>query len=302
MYVGEKKVVDLVGRVDPNNGFNADSLTNVFSSTKNLTAIMIAMAKDNGLLDYGDKISKHWPEFGQEGKEDITIADFMRHEAGLANFTPAIELTDILPVNLKKNVLGEKIEKMKPSWPENGKRHYHSKTRGWIANEIFRRVQGAQTTMGEFLDRELARKLSADVNIGCTKKNYFPVKKMDGMLSASIRKSFGLSNPGELNFFEVAKLMGAFRTLTNRNPDLEGVKEPEDFNTSECRKSEIPSANGNCSARGLAKMAAMMANKGTFNGSTFLSQSAWESMHAEPTEGELFPGVLDWNEMFTQGI
>ena len=301
VYVGEEKVVDLVGRVDPNNGFNADSLTNVFSSTKSFTAIMIAMAKDSGLLDYGDKISKHWPEFGQGGKEDITVADLMRHEAGLANFTPALELTDILPENMKKNILGEKIVKMKPSWPENGKRQYHPKTRGWIANELFRRVQGGQTTMGEFLDRELARKLSADVNIGCTKENYFPVKIMKGTLSASIRKSLGLSNSGELNFFEVVKLMGAYRAFINRNLDVKGVKDPEDVNTPECRKSEIPGANGNCSARGLAKVAAMMANKGTFNSSTFLSQPAWESMHAEPTEGELFPGVLDWKEMFTQG-
>jgi len=302
VYVGEEKVVDLVGRVDPDNGFNADSLINVFSSTKSLTAIMIAMAKDNGLLDYGDKISKHWPEFGEEGKEDITVADLMRHEAGLAHFPTAIELTDILPENLKKNAAGEKIAKMKPSWPENGKRQYHSLTRGWIANEIFRRVQGGQTTLGEFLDRELAKKLSADVNIGCTKDNYYPVKLMEGMVTASIRQTFGLVNAGEVNIFEAAKLMFAMRGLRDKSkPDLLGVKDALDFSMLDCRRSEMPSVNGNCSARGLAKVAAMMANKGTFQGSTFLSLPAWESMHAEPTEGELFPGALEWNEKFTQG-
>jgi len=262
---------------------------------------MIAMAVDRGLLDYGDKITKHWPEFGQNGKENITIADLMRHEAGLAKFEPSIELKDILPENLKKNVLGEKIARMKPIWPENGKRQYHSMTRGWVANEIFRRVQEGQTTMGEFLESELAEKLSADVYLGCTKDNYFPVKKLEGMLTASLKKSFGLVNSGELTFSEIVKLMSVFRTLISQKPDLEGVRDAEDFSSSEFRRSEVPSANGNCSARGIAKVAAMMANRGTFNGSTFLSQHAWDAMHADPTKGELIPGLLDWKEAFTQG-
>ena len=56
----------------------------------------------------------------------------MRHEAGLPLFRPSIQLTDILTENLKQNVLGEKIAKMKPTWPENGKRQYHSMTRDRI--------------------------------------------------------------------------------------------------------------------------------------------------------------------------
>ena len=151
--------------------------------------------------------------------------------------------------------------------------------------------------MGEFLDAELAGKLSADVYIGCTKENYFPVKEMGGLLTASIQQSLGFENPGELKFVETAQLI-ANRAIAKSEKGLIGVYEAKDFCSPECRMAEIPSANGNCSARGLAKVAAMMANKGTFNGATFLSQVAWESMHADPKDGELSAG---WSEKFTQG-
>ena len=53
------------------------------------------------------------------------------------------------------------------------------------------------------------------------------------------------------------------------------------------RKGEAPSANGNCNARGLAAISAVMANKGELGGKTFLSREAWEEMHLNPTDGVL---------------
>ena len=70
------------------------------------------------------------------------------------------------------------------------------------------------------------------------------------------------------------------------------------FNLDVMRKGETSSANGNCSARGLAKVAAAMANKGTFNGVQILSNKAWEALHSEPTYENLW-GLLPTN--FTQG-
>merc|ERR1711997_991748 len=82
-YVQGKKVVDLWGRVDKDNSFDGDSLINVFSSTKSVTAIIMAMAADRGWIQYSDQIQKHWPEWGNNGKEEITIEDLMKHEAGM---------------------------------------------------------------------------------------------------------------------------------------------------------------------------------------------------------------------------
>ena len=72
------------------NGYNhrifTPSLQTVYSSTKNLTAMCVAKCVEKGLLLYNDKVCKHWPEFGNNGKENITIADVLRHDAGLFRF------------------------------------------------------------------------------------------------------------------------------------------------------------------------------------------------------------------------
>jgi len=300
-YVKGEKVVDLWGTVDKTSGFDADSLTNVFSSTKSLTAIMMAMAKDRGLLDYADKISKHWPEFGQEGKEDLTIADLMRHECGLPSLTPPPSVEDIQTANIKTNALGELIEKHKLSWPVEGKRQYHSVTRGWIANEIFRRADPQKRTMGEFLDLEIAKKLGADVFIGCSKQNYFPVKEIPMSTRAiqAIKKSFGLSSWSDMTFGEMFSLIRNM-TRINRDPAIEGMTSFMLFNEPDVRKSESSSVNGNCSARGLARVAAAMANKGEFEGVRLMSEDAWFSMHDKPTSGFLIP-PLPLRVPITQG-
>merc|ERR1711963_290719 len=119
VYVGEEKVVDLWGSIKDKD-FSGDSITNVFSSTKSLAAIALASLVDRGLLNYSDKISKHWPEFGQNGKENVTVADLMRHEAGLASFDTSLTPEDFSRSGIKKNCLGSRIEKEKCQYPKNG--------------------------------------------------------------------------------------------------------------------------------------------------------------------------------------
>ena len=79
VYHRGEKVVDLWAATKEGSDFSADSLINVFSSGKSLEAIAIAWLVGKGLLNYDDRITKHWPEFGANGKEGVTIADLMRH-------------------------------------------------------------------------------------------------------------------------------------------------------------------------------------------------------------------------------
>ena len=188
-------MVDLWGSVsDP--GYTADTLTTVFSSTKSLTAIALASLVDQvsalihqqlnifvklikyltkvrylqiiftslcpqGLLSYGEKISRYWPEFAEHGKEEDTVADLMRHEAGLASLDTPVRVEDTWTENIKKNAIGSILEKEQCRYPEGQKREYHAITRGWVANEIFRRVDPAGRTIGEYLSEEVAGPLQA---------------------------------------------------------------------------------------------------------------------------------------------
>ena len=167
-------VVDLCGRQTTCDNFNADSLVNVFSSTKSLTAICVATLVEKGLLNYSDKISHHWPEFGNGDatKEVLTVADVLRHRAGLAVFHETLKLVDLLRENIKKNAVGRIVEKEPIIFPPgNSKTQYHDLTRGWILNEIFRRVDPAGRTIGECLAEEVAGPLKSDCYIGVPYEN-----------------------------------------------------------------------------------------------------------------------------------
>ena len=141
------------------------------------------MMVDQGLLQYNDKITKHWPEYAikDSDKADTTIADVMRHEAGLAAFDTSINPSNVQIEDIKNNAVGAVIEKQTMHFPATGRRQYHAVTRGWVANEVFRRIHPLGLTIGEFLSAKINTTLDARVFIGCDDPNYCPVK-VDGLL------------------------------------------------------------------------------------------------------------------------
>ena len=96
----------------------------------------MASLVDQGLLGYGDRISQHWPQFQGGGKEEVTVADLMRHEAGLASLDTPVSVEDTWTENIKRNAVGAVIEAETCRYPDTGRRDYHSLTRGWVANEV----------------------------------------------------------------------------------------------------------------------------------------------------------------------
>merc|ERR1712241_182576 len=307
VYVGGEVVVDLWGSTTLSS-YTGDTLTTVFSSTKSITAIAMAALVDLGLINYSDKICQLWPEFAENGKGDVTIADLMRHEAGLANFDTPIEMEDTLRENIKKNSLGEVIARQKCVYPEGGKREYHAITRGWVANEIFRRVHPEGKTIGESVDEKIVRPLKADIYIGVPasrEDDYAPAHEID--LKKMIRESLKpASTRGiALGFVDLMKTLNEFRKLVGSlKPTFKQYKDYNMkllgplYNIDVIRRGETSSANGNCSARGLAKLGAVMANQGTLAGLTLLSNKAWQALHSEATQATIF-GVMSTN--FTQG-
>merc|ERR1712087_271868 len=256
VYVGEEVVVDLWASTC-NSSYTGDTLTNVFSSTKSITAI----AMENTLRE-----------------------------------------------NIKKNSMGEVIARQKCVYPEGGKREYHTITRGWVANEIFRRVHPEGKTIGEFVDEKIARPLKADIYIGVPaskEQDYVPVHefKLKKMIKESLKPAS--SRAISLGFLELMKTLNMFRKMLgsikptfNQYKDFDMRMLGPVYNIDIVRRGETSSANGNCSARGLAKLGAVMANQGTLAGLTLLSNKAWQALHSEATHATIF-GVMNTN--FTQG-
>ena len=167
-------MLDIFGKPDDcSSDYNSDKIQNIFSSGKSVAAILMAIMQDKGHFKYSDKVAHHWPEFAQNGKEHILIADVLRHECGLHKLQKPLDLEWLKTENLKKNMVGEIIESDTPFWLTEEKRkdpfnvderQYHAVTRDWITNEIFRRVEPNGRTMGEYLRDD--QKTFGDIYIG----------------------------------------------------------------------------------------------------------------------------------------
>lgn len=310
VYYRGEKVVDLWASATDDRRFSADSLINVFSSGKSLEAIAVASLVSKGLLSYDARITQYWPEFGANGKDGVTVADLMRHEAGLANFDTSIDMEDLFTENIKQNAIGRIIEEHAPSHGASGgnKREYHALTRGWIINEVFRRVDPKGRTIGEFLDEEVSQPLKADAVIGVKEQEMGRVSKVRALgfgyqFLQSLKPRF-LGRRIVHNTFQILSRLikiipGLIRARrTGAPPPLKGMSSMGFFNEPGFARGETPSANANCSARGLAKIAAMMSARGQWGGTEYLSEQAWKAMHENPLKADMGSLLIT---RFTQG-
>lgn len=310
VYYRGEKVVDLWASVTGDNNFSADSLVNVFSSGKSLEAIAIASLVSQGLLSYDANITQYWPEFGANGKDGLTIADLMRHEAGLANFDTSLDMEDLFTENIKQNTVGRIIEGHTQTYRHQGddKREYHAITRGWIVNEVFRRVDPAGRTIGEFLRDDISGPLGADAVIGAKEQDMERVSKVSALGFAyqflqSLKPRF-LGRGIVHNIFQIlGRLIRLVPAIlrgkrTAAPPPFSGMDGLGFFNEPAFSMGETPSANATCSARGLAKISAMMSAGGMWEGTEYLSEQAWAALHDKPVKAKM-GGLL--TTRFTQG-
>ncbi|MCB1844294.1 MAG: beta-lactamase family protein, partial [Halioglobus sp.] len=310
IYYRGEKVVDLWASASDDSAFTPDSLVNVFSSGKSLEALAIASLVDKGLLRYDAKIAEYWPEFAANDKQGLSVADLMRHEGGLANFDVSIDTEDLLPENIKQNRVGRIIERqlLRFGLANGNKREYHAITRGWIVNELFRRVDPAGRTVGEYLREEISGPLQADAYIGLKREELArvsPIKTLGfgfQLLQSLIPRRFGRKIVH--NIFQILgrllRILPAIRGGRSQRfpPPYKGMKDIDFFNAADVAMGETPSANANCSARGLAKIAAMLAGGGSFAGTRYLGAQAWKDLHADPVK-EMMGGIMPTE--FTQG-
>lgn len=307
-YRGER-VVDLWRSTPQDTRFSADSLVNIFSSGKSLETIAIASLVGRGLLDYDDRIADHWPAFAAHGKGEITVADLMRHEGGLAALDRSVDVEDLLPRNIKENRVGALIEQQPARFRkgEGNQREYHAITRGWIVNELFRRVDPEGRTVGEYLREEISGPLEADAYVGIREEELERVSKLTPlgfgfMLLESLKPRF-LGRRIKLGFLQLfgrlLRILWSMRQATTRGapPPYTGMKDIGFFNEPAVAMGETPSAGANCSARGLAKIAAMMSARGRWEDREYLSRAAWDALHDRPVAADMGFAPTD----FTQG-
>jgi CubicO group peptidase (beta-lactamase class C family) len=145
------------GRTRP---WQPDTLTNVWSTTKAMTALCALILIDRGELDPDAPVARYWPEFAAAGKRDIPLRWVLSHRAGLAAFSQPVTQDDLLDWGKMTSLLAAQA----PLWPPGTARGYHSVTFGYLVGEVVRRVTGQ--SLGRFFAAEVAGPLGADFHIG----------------------------------------------------------------------------------------------------------------------------------------
>ncbi len=141
-----------------------NTLATVLSGTKGLTSTCVHQLVERGELDLHAPVARYWPEFGQAGKEAITLAMVMSHRSGVIGPSTRMSWQDVADWDL----VCERLAAAEPWWEPGTAQGYHMTTFGFIVGEVFRRVTGR--TVGHYLRTEIAEPISADVHIGLSRR------------------------------------------------------------------------------------------------------------------------------------
>jgi CubicO group peptidase (beta-lactamase class C family) len=296
VYRDGRKVVDLWGGF--RNGhtrapWQQDTLVNVFSTTKVVASLAIAVAASRGLIDYDAKVADYWPEFAQAGKGAITVRQLLGHQAGLAAIKPPLTLSDIAD----PEKLSAKIAMQAPAWPPGTRHGYHAVTLGWYQSELIRHVDPKGRTLGRFFAEEIAGPLDLDFYIGLPASvdrtrvaHLEPVSRGELLLHLNTMPSLF-----------VAAILNPYSLTASALLIAKGVKDAGDFNRDEIRILEMPAGNGTATARSIAKLYGNAATGGTELGLSQTVRDGLEGPAVPPTMG-LRDKVMHMETSFSLGF
>ncbi|VDK76302.1 unnamed protein product, partial [Cylicostephanus goldi] len=136
-----------------------DTISVVFSTTKAVAALCIAVLFDRGRLRYDDLVSRHWPAFAKNGKANITVEWVMSHMSGLYYFDEPI--TKEIAAN--HDFMRKLIENETPKFPPGTSFGYHALAFGWLVDQIVRHTDEKKRGIGQFLREEITEPNGMDV-------------------------------------------------------------------------------------------------------------------------------------------
>tara|TARA_B110000008_G_scaffold88588_1_gene90664 strand:+ start:430 stop:1557 length:1128 start_codon:yes stop_codon:yes gene_type:complete len=230
VYRDGKPIIDIWGGYsdkDQTKQWNRDTLATVWSTTKGVAAITIAHAFENKLIEYERKVSEYWPEFGCNGKEDITVGMLLSHQAGICG-----SKTDNVEDYYSQSVMAKELASMHPIWEPGTASGYHSMTYGWLVSELIIRVTGK--TLGNYFKENIGDPNQIDFHIGLPLAEEKRVAEMIPFPKESNQSS---TKPNDAQI------------ASGSGPNL--LKHQ---NTTKWRSAEIPSANGQGCASAIAKL------------------------------------------------
>lgn len=258
------------------NPWTESTLACVYSSGKAVLTLLVAREVSNGRLDYDAPIVAYWPEFAANGKEHISVAQALSHQAGLCGFPEEMPPQDWLDWEAITN----RLAAMAPLWEPGSANGYHPQTIGFIAGELLRRVTGRSVgeLIGEF-------NTSDGLQIFC------------GMGASEIARAAFMPKPpkapklGELNEFKKIAFLKPWSAAARVDREA-------------WMAAEIPASNMHADARSLAKIMQPFVNGGNWDSDPLLNQDAINGALKERCRGDdlVLPFHLSWSAGMMRNI
>jgi len=267
VVIDDELVVDIRGghadkaRQEP---WTEDTLACIYSSGKAVLALLIAQAVSNDQLDYDALVAEYWPDFAQAGKEKITVAQLLSHQAGLCG------IRDEMPPEtwLDWDAIVSRLAAMAPLWEPGTANGYHPQTFGFLAGELLRRVTGK--TVGQLIDS-------------------FQLQTFCGVNASQVSRAAFMPKPptapdlGDLNEFTQLAFLKKWSA-------------PARVSREDWMAAELPASNMHSDARSLARILQPFVNGGRREGNPLLTSDAIEGAFAERIRGDdlVLPFHLSW--------
>lgn len=254
--------------------YGPETLTPVFSTGKAVMALMIATCAERGLLDYEQPVARYWPEFGQAGKDAITVGQLMSHQAGL----PGFDTTQDPAIWFDRQATLDRLCAQAPMWAPGTASGYSPIAIGYLAGELFRRVDGR--SLGTALRQDFGERFGLDLWVGLPESEHGRVAQM--------KKPTRPVSLGPIDAIKTA----AF---------LDKGSSPGGRGSTEWRMIEIPSANLHGNARDLARLLSVLAHGGMLEGERILSPTTLKAAMQQRIFGQdrVLPFVMGWAAGYT---
>ncbi|TRW80318.1 beta-lactamase family protein [Mycolicibacterium sp. 018/SC-01/001] len=254
--IGGELVVDLWGGHADAAGtvaWTADTIVNVWSSTKTVTALAGLMLIDRGLLAPSTPVAEVWPEFGANGKESVQFRHLLSHSSGLAGWDQPMTVAELLDWGVSTSALAAQA----PSWAPGTASGYHALTHGHLIGEVLRRLTGQ--SLKQFVADEIAGPLGADFQIGARPED-------SGRIAEIVPPPDPFAGIPPFDQW-TPQMVSAFT-----NPPMD----PMFANSDEWRAADIGAANGHSNARALAKILSVVSRGGEVDGVRLLKPETIE--------------------------
>jgi CubicO group peptidase (beta-lactamase class C family) len=264
-----KPVIDLQGgfrdshRQHP---WTSDTIVLFWSATKGLGSACLLHALQEQEIGLERAVAEFWPEFAQAGKEKITLAQLLSHQAGLCALDQEINILDYGGVI-------RALEQQAPLWPPGTAHGYHSRTFGFLVDELVRRL--TSLTAGQYWRAVFAEPLELDIWIGLPPEQ--------NSRAATIYAAKTGKTPDPAAFYRDLTTPGTLARRTFTSPH--GLHSVTGMNRPAIRAESIVSFGGIGSARALAKFYAMLANGGQMDGRIFFTGETLGRMTETLTDG-----------------